>query len=286
MPPGDLSLEVLREPDGVADQRHPLGGPLPAPASAQLLGLLQREHGLAAAGATAHLDPPQQSGHLEQQRLLLGESVRGRGSLGRLGVHVVRRVAAPGEDLDDEVDVVVVGGGVVVGEAPTVVADSFREAVLLAAVVQRPTRELRHREVVAELRVRGHHPMGPGDVASTPPPRVGLHVAADRVLGVTRLVDGVAAIRALTALDPPTRLVVPDAAALDLEDQDAELGHQHDQVGFVVLDLIGEADVGHQDVVGTEGVAQALPDFAFGGGGEGRVLRDEPGHGVWSSSSG
>ena len=84
------ALEVLREPDRVAEQRHPLR--LAAlTAAGQLLGLLEREHGLAAARAAAHLDAVEQPGDLEDRGLLHGEPVGLGRALVRLGVDVVRR---------------------------------------------------------------------------------------------------------------------------------------------------------------------------------------------------
>ena len=96
-----LSLEVLREPDRVAEQRDPLRLPVTAP-TGELLRLLQGEHGLPAAGATAHLDTVEQPGHLQEGRLLLGEPVGLGGALLGVRVHVVLRGQPAGEDVDDE----------------------------------------------------------------------------------------------------------------------------------------------------------------------------------------
>ena len=266
-----LALEVLRQPDRVAQQRHPLGRSAATPA-AEVLGLLQRQHRLAAARSPAHLDAAQQPGDLEDHHLLLGQPIRlGRARL-RVGVDVVRRVVPPGEDLADELDVVMVGRGVVVRQPPAVGAGPFGEVDLLVLVVQRPARQVGDGEVVAEHAVRRHHAVRPRHVSPPSPARVRLDVAADRVLGVARLVDRPAAVVLLPAADPPAALVVPDRPALDLEHQDARLGHQHHQVGLVVLVLVGEADVGHDDAVRTQPVPQSFPHLTLRAGGERGVL--------------
>ncbi len=60
-PGGHHALEVGGQAEGVAEQRHPLGGATVAPA-AEVLGLLQRQHGLARPRTAAHLDTAQQPG--------------------------------------------------------------------------------------------------------------------------------------------------------------------------------------------------------------------------------
>ncbi len=271
-PGGGLALEVLGQTDRVADQGHPLRALTLTASAGQVLGLLQRQYGLAAARSPAHLDPAQQPGDLEDRQLLLGQAVGLGRALFGVGVDVVRRVVAPGEDLGDQRDVVVVGRRVVVGQPPAVVADALGQVILLVAVVEGPAGELGDREVVAELAVRQDHPVGPGDVAAPAPARIGLDVAAQRVLGVPGLVDGPAALVLASSADPPTTRVVPDRPALDLQDEDPELGHQHQQVGLVVLVLVGEADVGHQDAVGPEALTQPLPDLLLRRRGEGGLL--------------
>ena len=95
---------MLRKPERVAEQRDPLRLAIAAPVG-ELLRLLQGQHRLPAAGATAHLDPVEQPGHVQDGRLFLGQSVGLCGALLGLGVHVVLRGHPAGEDVDDDLDV-------------------------------------------------------------------------------------------------------------------------------------------------------------------------------------
>jgi hypothetical protein len=52
--------------------------------------------------------------------------------------------------------------------------------------------------------------------------------------------------------------VVPDAAAPDLDDDDAHTRYGHDEVGLVVLALVRDAEAGHEQVVAAELVAKQL----------------------------
>ena len=74
--PGELPLEVLREPDRVADERDALRLAISLTAG-QVLGLGQGEDRLAAAGPAADLHAPDEPRHRQQGGLLLGEPVGG-----------------------------------------------------------------------------------------------------------------------------------------------------------------------------------------------------------------
>ena len=183
------------------------------------------------------------------------------------------------EDLRDQLDVVVRRGGLSVREAAGVLRDATGQRVLVAPVVQRPARQVGRVEGVGEVGERGGHAVRPRDAAAAGPAVVALDVLAQGVLRGARLRDRVDAGVAAVALEHPA-VVPPDAAALDLEDEHADLGHEDDEVGLVVLVLVGEPEVGQEHVVVAEGVAQALPHRALGLGREGRVLRDQPWHGA------
>ena len=108
-------------------------------------------------------------------------------------------------------------------------------------------------------------PCAPGDVVARSPARVAARRSrAAAYFDVARLVDRVdrAGPAALRRCHQP--VVVPDRAALDLEHDDADVRHQDDQVGLVVLVLVGEPKVGEQHVVGAEAVAQPFPHLALG----------------------
>ncbi|MFC5041017.1 hypothetical protein [Ornithinimicrobium kibberense] len=146
--PGTLegALEPLAEPDRVAQQRHPLRALLPE-TPRQLLRLGHGQHGLAAARPAAHLDPVQQPGDAQDHRLLLGEPVGPRLAVVGLGDDVGAHEIAPGEDLGDELHVVVAG--------PPVVG--------LVRLRQRPQPLRQVRQVVAAVHHRAGAP-GLGEV--------------------------------------------------------------------------------------------------------------------------
>ncbi len=278
VPGGDLPLEEGRQADGVADDGHPLGRPVAA-AAGQLLGLLQREDGLAAAGAAADLDAVEQPGHPQQRGLLLGQPVGLGGPLLGLGDDVEEVGMGPLRISAISSTSSYVGAALAVGEAPGVLREPTGQRTLVTAVVQRPARQVGDLEVVGEGGERGGHAVRPGHAPAAGPAVVALDVLTQRVLRGPRLGDRVDGRVAAVTLDDPA--VVPaDVAALDLEDEHADLRHEDDEVGLVVLVLVGQPEVGQQHVVVAEGVAQALPDLALGLGREGGVLRDQPWHGA------
>ena len=95
------------------------------------------------------------------------------------------------------------------------------------------------------------------------PPRITLDVAAQRVLGVARLVDRVDANRLAGPALPPGLSVVPDLTTLDLDDDQAGSRQHDDQVGLVVQEVVGDAQVRVEDVVRTQLLAKELPHLAL-----------------------
>ena len=277
-PAGDLALEVLREADRVAQQRHPLGLAFARLPTCQLLGLLKCEHGLPAPRSPTDLDAVQQPGHLQQGGLLLGQPVRLRGTILGVGVHVVRRDQPARQDFHDEVDLVVGRRSLALPRTLGVQNQPAHQIGLVAAVVQRPPRTVGCLGVLIEDRVRRHHRVTPRDVVAPLPPRIAGDVVAHRVLGRPHLGHRVDLDVLTSTRLPPTIVVVPDAAALDLDHQNADLGHQHDQVGLVVLVLVGQSNVREQDVVLAEPLLQPLPHLLLGSRRERRSLGDQPHH--------
>ena len=106
VPRGDLATEVLGQTDRVAEQGDALGLAT-VPASRQLLGLLERQHGLPAAGPSPHLDAVEQSRDMQDRGLLHGEPVELGSPVVRLRVDVVGRGKPAGQDVGDDLDVVV-----------------------------------------------------------------------------------------------------------------------------------------------------------------------------------
>ncbi|MCQ3997659.1 hypothetical protein GL325_04350 [Aeromicrobium sp. 636] len=98
-----------------------------------MLGLLQGEDGLAASGTAAHLDARQQPRDAEDGRLLLRQPVGCLRALVGRGVHVERGGQAPGQDLGDEVHVVLRRHELAVLGPPCVVDEPLEEPRLLGA---------------------------------------------------------------------------------------------------------------------------------------------------------
>jgi hypothetical protein len=77
--------------------------------------------------------------------------------------------------------------------------------------------------------------------------------------------------------DDPLAVLHPQVSALDLDDDDADVRHEHDDVELVVLLGVGEAHVRQQNPVGRAVGLQARPHLAFGLGRELRVIGDAVG---------
>ena len=104
------------------------------------------------------------------------------------------------------------------------------------------------------------------------------------MLGARRLVDRIDAT--LTAAGLHEALpVVPDRAALDLHHDDAHIGEQHDQVGFVVLVLVDDPDVREHQGITRQRIANRLPDVPLTGVGEPGLLGQHPRRHALSSRS-
>jgi hypothetical protein len=73
---------------------------------------------------------------------------------------------------------------------------------------------------------------------------------------------------------PPVS-VPPDAAALDLDHDDADVRHEHDEVGLVVLRRVGDPEVRQEHGLGRQRVAESLPDEPLRRSGELRSLRHQ-----------
>ena len=121
----------------------------------------------------------------------------------------------------------------------------------LGTVDDLPARAFRQGEVVWKFGVGQHHDVVPAGSLECPP-RVTLDVVAQCVAGFTRLADWFD-VHVLAATDlAPAGAVVPDLAALDLEADDAGALDRHDEVDLVVLEMVGHALTGDDEVVGLE----------------------------------
>ena len=156
------------------------------------------------------------------------------------------------------------------------------QVVEVVAVVDHPPRAVRQVEVRPEADEGGDDGVGEADPSSgrVGPAGVGLDVLADGVLRVPDLPDRVDGSSCAAALDRPLAVVDAGPVALDLHDDDTDVGHDDHEVGLVVLGEVGEAVVGEEHVLGTKGVAQPLPHVPLGVRREGRVFGDQPWHGV------
>lgn len=193
----------------------------------------------------------QQTGHLEQRRLLSRQPISGRLPLGGLRIEVVPREAPPTHDLRHQLEVLDGRRTPAVASARRVVDEALGQGVEVAFVVEHPARAVRRSEVGGEVGVRRHHAVGPPDPAPTPPPRVALDLIAPGVLRPPRLFHRPhPAPASATVADKPLRpigmVLHPHRAALDLEHDDACARQQHDQVGLVVLLLVDDPHVRQQ----------------------------------------
>ena len=258
-PGGDAAAQVLGETARVAGECDPLA------AAGEAAGLLECQPGLAAAGPAADLDPAQQLGRVEDGRLLMGELLGDLLALRGQCDDVALGEAAPAEDLGKCLGVVLVGDAVRALLADRDVPEPAGEVVEVLAAGDAPARAVRQGEVVGDRGLRQHDGMGPPEPAAVtrPPPRVALDVAAQCVLGAARLVDRVDRDRLAAAALPPRLAVVPDLAALDLDDDQARSGQDRDQVGLVVHVIVGDAQVRVEDVLRAQLLAEQLPHLAL-----------------------
>lgn len=147
----------------------------------------------------------------------------------------------------------------------------------VGAVDDLPARALREVEVLRKLSVGQDYDVVPADPILRPTGVV-LDEASQRVAGFARLADGFDGLLAATADLPPARAVVPDLAALDLQADDASTLDGDDEVDLVVLEVVGDALAGDQQVIGVELLDERLPDPALGGVGQAGCFGDGDGH--------
>ncbi len=139
-------------------------------------------------------------------------------------------------------------------------------------------------EVVGQVGVGQDDDVVPAQPALAPA-GVLLDEVAQRVAGFAGLADGVDLVLVAAALLPPGLAVVPDLAALDLEADDAGALDGDEEVDLVVLEVVGDALAGDDEVAGLELVDQRLPDAAFGAVGQPRCLGDGDGHAAFPFGS-
>ena len=272
-----LATEVLRQADRVAQQSHPLRRPVVA-AARQVLGLGERQDGLAAARSPAHLDPVEQPRHPQQRGLLDREPVCARGTFVGLGRHVLHGEPSAAQDLDDQSHVVVRGRSLVRG-AGGYGAQPICQVALVAPALDHPPRAVRGVEVVVDRCVGHDHCVAPPDPGArrVAPPWVALDVVPDGITGLAGLADGVDASPAVARGRPPLPLCVARAAAsLDLDHHDPLARQQQDEVGLVVLGLVGESEPGQHHGVVRQGSDQPLPHPPLTVGVVLRILRYRP----------
>ncbi len=268
-----LAAQELRQAAGIAQQRNPPAGRGHPP------GLFQGQPGLPAARPAADLDPVQQLHGTEDQRLVLGEPADAFVAILCLGQQIALGATPAGEDVKDQIHVhrgqraqVVV---LVPQDRPSPVADRIH----LGSVDDHPARAIRHREVGTDLGVWQHDSVRPPHpTMAAGPPGVALHIGAQRVPRLPGLPDRVDGdVGSATGL-APLPVLQPDAAALDLEHDDAEPWRQHDEIGFVVLGPVGDAHPRQHRLVVEQLVDETDPHAALGGAREGGMLRTADRH--------
>lgn len=100
-----------------------------------------------------------------------------------------------------------------------------------------------------------------------------------RVAGVAGLADGFDLLdMAAAALLPPLLAVMPDLATLHLHADDAGALDGHDEVDLMILEVVGDALAGDDEVVLAELLDEQLPHLAFGVVGQAGVVGQGDGH--------
>ena len=104
------------------------------------------------------------------------------------------------------------------------------------------------------------------------------------------MADGLDGVVAPAALLPPAVAVMPDLSAFDLEADDACALDRDDEVDLVVLEVVGDALAGDDEIVGLELFKQRLVDAALGAIGQPRGVGRGDAHRrvgllVWSHNS-
>lgn len=96
------------------------------------------------------------------------------------------------------------------------------------------------------------------------PAGVGLDEVPQRIAGFAGLADRLDGLDVpAPALLPPLVAVVPDLAALDLDADDAGALDGDDEVDLVVLEVVGHALAGDDEIVVLELLSEELPDLAL-----------------------
>lgn len=253
-PPPGHPLEPPRQAAGVAHQRDPLPG-ISEPAR-----LLQRQPGLAAAGAADDLEPPEvpESVHV---RLVPGHQLHTLLVLRRGG----QQARLPGQSHGQHVDEAVQDLSGQDGHAPAVLLQpatyggSSSPAAYLIAVEQNAPGALRRRP-------GGRH-TGPGKRnhgrRARRPQVAGLprEVAHQRVPRVPGLLERVPHLVARLRPPPVPARHLP---ALDLDDRDASARPQHHDVGLALARAVHEGQRVQQYGVVRQPVPQRLPHGPLG----------------------
>ena len=180
--------------------------------------------------------------------MLAGEQVALRLALAETGDEVLLGDADPGETVDEHLDVVGRWRRCLAVELAQRGGDSGGGLGHVVAVQHHPARCVRRGEIVREFRRRQCHEVGHARVARRPP-AVTTQVVAQQVLADLGLLD-----RADPLVDPaadlaPLSAAEVDAAALHLDDGDAEAGPGDDDVGLAILLPVAEHLAAHHDGV-------------------------------------
>src|SRR5215207_4723946 len=244
-PGGYRAAKILGESARVARKGDPLTGP------GQTLGLLQSQPGLAAAGPAANLDPAQEGCGAEDDRLVVGELLDHLLALSGERDHVSLGQAASAEDLGEQIDIIFIKDAVAALLADGYGPQPAGEVGEVVTARHAPARAFRQREVGGDGGMRQHDGMRPAEPSAVTglPPRIGLDITPQRVPGGARLVDRVDPGLPAAASLPPGLAVVPELATLDLDDHQPRPRQKDDQVGLVVLSVVGDSQVRVKDIL-------------------------------------
>ena len=101
---------------------------------------------------------------------------------------------------------------------------------------------------------------------------------AQCVAGFAGLADGLYLVNSVAALLAPIGAVVPHLPAFDLDADDACTLDSDDEVDLMILEAVGNALAGDDEVVLAELLGEGLPDGALGAVGEAGVVGEGDSH--------
>jgi hypothetical protein len=258
--------EELGQAAGVAHQGDllALGGQAP--------GFLDGQPRLARTRAAADLDAWEVHEPVEDVGLVAGQQIGGGLPFGELGQQVLLRDGGTGEAVDEVVHVLGQGRIRLADDLAQRVLDAGRGMRDVGLVEDHPPRQVGHEEVRRQGGGRQRDEVHEAGV-SRRPARMTVEVVAEQVLADARLVDRVDHLVEATADLVPLPLAQRDAAALHLDDGDADARPGDDDIGLTILPAIAKPLATEQDGAVRQVLLQCLDEQLLGGRSVHRLVR-------------